>query len=73
MHAKHHGFVVYTLIVLALTMALKLIWDGYTNGARAPWWVIILAAAVVMLIADQLEQALARRHARRARGKAAGL
>lgn len=71
MHAKHRAFLIYTLLVLALTFVLKVIWDGYTHGARAPWWVIVLAAAAVMLIADQLEQAITRRLARHARRRAA--
>jgi hypothetical protein len=59
MLAKHHGPVVYTLLVLAGGIACIL--------SRAPVWATAVTAVAMMLIADQLEQALIGQRVRRAR------
>lgn len=54
MLTQHRGPIVYTLLVLAGGIACAL-W-------QAPMWVTALTAIAMMLIADQLERAMARPH-----------
>jgi hypothetical protein len=70
MGRKYRGFLVYTTVVFAIGTVNAAIWIAVTGEYRPPVWATCASAVVTLLIADQLERAWARRHARPARARA---
>jgi hypothetical protein len=70
MSPKHSGFLVYTTLVFTIGTVNAAIWIAVTGEYRPPIWATCAAAVLSLLIADQLERAWARRHARQARARA---
>lgn len=64
---KHRGLLIYTTLLVALGGTAGLAWRAATGTFRPPWWLLAVGAVVIALVCDQAEQALERRHNRRAK------
>ncbi|WP_093803960.1 hypothetical protein [Streptomyces sp. Wb2n-11] len=69
---RYRPFVVFSLLAALLGAGFALVWIAATGEYRPPIWVTCLAAIGTGWVADVLEQALARRHTRKARAHVEG-
>lgn len=65
MRTKRRSFLTFLLTALALGIALRIVWDGYSHGSKPPWWAVMAVALIAVLIATPLDHAINRRHAHR--------